>query len=138
MNPFEQHKFSPSSVGRLMASLEKITEIQLSKLDALDKRKSAGEKPLTEKMELELQGLIALLSEKFGSAKEHYNKADSNDIYVKYHDEEWGVPVRDDKAQFEFLTLESYLFNKHNNAHIINKYEHHQYIIMRNLISFYV
>ncbi len=27
--------------------------------------------------------------------------------YVKYHDEEWGVPVYDDKKLFEFLTLES-------------------------------
>lgn len=27
--------------------------------------------------------------------------------YVAYHDEEWGVPVRDDARQFEFLTLES-------------------------------
>jgi DNA-3-methyladenine glycosylase I len=26
---------------------------------------------------------------------------------VTYHDEEWGVPVRDDRTQFEFLTLES-------------------------------
>jgi DNA-3-methyladenine glycosylase I len=26
---------------------------------------------------------------------------------VRYHDEEWGVPVRDDRKQFEFLTLES-------------------------------
>ncbi|HEX6964022.1 MAG TPA: DNA-3-methyladenine glycosylase I [Lacipirellula sp.] len=30
-----------------------------------------------------------------------------NDLYVKYHDEEWGVPVLDDRKQFEFLTLES-------------------------------
>lgn len=30
-----------------------------------------------------------------------------NDAYVKYHDEEWGVPVRDDRTQFEFLVLES-------------------------------
>ncbi|HMP06026.1 MAG TPA: DNA-3-methyladenine glycosylase I [Lacipirellulaceae bacterium] len=30
-----------------------------------------------------------------------------NDAYVCYHDEEWGVPVRDDRRQFEFLTLES-------------------------------
>lgn len=29
------------------------------------------------------------------------------DEYVRYHDEEWGVPVRDDKTQFEFLVLES-------------------------------
>ncbi|GLX80407.1 DNA-3-methyladenine glycosylase [Thalassotalea insulae] len=27
--------------------------------------------------------------------------------YVKYHDEEWGVPVRDDKKMFEFIILES-------------------------------
>jgi len=27
--------------------------------------------------------------------------------YVKYHDEEWGVPVYDDRFLFEFLTLES-------------------------------
>jgi len=29
------------------------------------------------------------------------------DAYVKYHDEEWGVPVHDDITHFEFLTLES-------------------------------
>jgi len=27
--------------------------------------------------------------------------------YVRYHDEEWGVPVFDDRRLFEFLTLES-------------------------------
>ncbi|MDH5620393.1 MAG: DNA-3-methyladenine glycosylase I [Gammaproteobacteria bacterium] len=26
--------------------------------------------------------------------------------YIRYHDEEWGVPVHDDLTQFEFLTLE--------------------------------
>lgn len=30
-----------------------------------------------------------------------------NDLYVDYHDNEWGVPVHDDQKQFEFLTLES-------------------------------
>jgi len=29
------------------------------------------------------------------------------DLYIKYHDEEWGLPVFDDKKQFEFLVLES-------------------------------
>ena len=29
-------------------------------------------------------------------------------IYVKYHDEEWGQPVYDDKVLFEFLVLESF------------------------------
>lgn len=28
-------------------------------------------------------------------------------LYVKYHDEEWGVPVHDDRKHFEFLVLES-------------------------------
>jgi DNA-3-methyladenine glycosylase I len=27
-------------------------------------------------------------------------------LYVKYHDEEWGVPVKDDQTLFEFITLE--------------------------------
>ena len=27
-------------------------------------------------------------------------------LYVKYHDEEWGVPLHDDNGLFEFLTLE--------------------------------
>jgi DNA-3-methyladenine glycosylase I len=30
-----------------------------------------------------------------------------DELYVKYHDEEWGLPVFDDKKQFEFLVLES-------------------------------
>ncbi|QAA30929.1 DNA-3-methyladenine glycosylase I [Clostridium manihotivorum] len=29
------------------------------------------------------------------------------ELYVKYHDEEWGVPVHDDRKHFEFLVLES-------------------------------
>ena len=29
-----------------------------------------------------------------------------DDLYVRYHDEEWGVPIRDDKQLFEFLILE--------------------------------
>lgn len=31
---------------------------------------------------------------------------DTFDEYVQYHDEEWGVPVHDDRTQFEFLILE--------------------------------
>ncbi len=29
-----------------------------------------------------------------------------DDIYLKYHDEEWGRPIMDDQLWFEFLTLE--------------------------------
>ncbi|MDR0361242.1 MAG: DNA-3-methyladenine glycosylase I [Planctomycetota bacterium] len=28
------------------------------------------------------------------------------ETYTRYHDEEWGVPLRDDRGQFEFLILE--------------------------------
>ena len=31
-----------------------------------------------------------------------------NDLYVKYHDEEWGVPSFDDKYLYEMLILESF------------------------------
>ncbi|MBI3354760.1 MAG: DNA-3-methyladenine glycosylase I, partial [Nitrospirae bacterium] len=31
----------------------------------------------------------------------------SNPLLVKYHDKEWGVPVKNDKKIFEFLVLES-------------------------------
>ena len=31
-----------------------------------------------------------------------------NPLYSAYHDEEWGVPVRDDAGQFEFLILETF------------------------------
>lgn len=30
----------------------------------------------------------------------------TDELYVKYHDEEWGVPVHDDKTHYEFLILE--------------------------------
>lgn len=30
----------------------------------------------------------------------------TDDLYIKYHDEEWGVPVYDDRKLFEFLILE--------------------------------
>jgi DNA-3-methyladenine glycosylase I len=32
---------------------------------------------------------------------------ESDALYIKYHDEEWGVPVHDDRKMFEFLVLES-------------------------------
>jgi DNA-3-methyladenine glycosylase I len=31
-----------------------------------------------------------------------------NPLYIKYHDDEWGVPVHDDRTLFEFLTLEGF------------------------------
>jgi len=33
--------------------------------------------------------------------------AETDDLYRKYHDEEWGVPVHDDRTHFEFLVLEA-------------------------------
>lgn len=31
-----------------------------------------------------------------------------NPLYIKYHDEEWGTPVHDDRTLFEFLSLEGF------------------------------
>ena len=33
---------------------------------------------------------------------------DVEEIYIKYHDDEWGVPTHDDRELFEFLVLESF------------------------------
>jgi DNA-3-methyladenine glycosylase I len=33
---------------------------------------------------------------------------EGDELYIKYHDEEWGVPVHDDRRIFEFLVLESF------------------------------
>jgi DNA-3-methyladenine glycosylase I len=33
--------------------------------------------------------------------------ARGDELMIAYHDQEWGVPVHDDRKQFEFLTLES-------------------------------
>ncbi|MBR2558104.1 MAG: DNA-3-methyladenine glycosylase I, partial [Methanobrevibacter sp.] len=32
----------------------------------------------------------------------------SDEIYIRYHDDEWGVPTHDDKELFEMLVLESF------------------------------
>jgi DNA-3-methyladenine glycosylase I len=34
--------------------------------------------------------------------------ASGDDFYIRYHDEEWGVPVHDDDLLFEFLVLEGF------------------------------
>lgn len=34
--------------------------------------------------------------------------SEATPLYVKYHDEEWGVPLHDEKKLFEFLTLEAF------------------------------
>ena len=34
--------------------------------------------------------------------------SEKDDLYRKYHDEEWGKPVDDDETIFEFLVLESF------------------------------
>ncbi len=31
-----------------------------------------------------------------------------NPLYIKYHDDEWGIPVHDDRKLFELLTLEGF------------------------------
>lgn len=38
--------------------------------------------------------------------KKRCSWSDNSEIYQAYHDEEWGVPLHDERALFEFLTLE--------------------------------
>lgn len=33
---------------------------------------------------------------------------ENDDLYKKYHDEEWGIPVHDDRRLFEYLILETF------------------------------
>ncbi len=46
------------------------------------------------------------MNEESGSRKRCAWAERGNDLYVEYHDTEWGVPVHDDRRQFEFLVLE--------------------------------
>lgn len=36
------------------------------------------------------------------------NWGSTNDLMIKYHDEEWGVPLHDEKKLFEFFVLEGF------------------------------
>ncbi|MBN1971972.1 MAG: DNA-3-methyladenine glycosylase I [Candidatus Delongbacteria bacterium] len=38
--------------------------------------------------------------------KERCSWCGTDEIYVKYHDEEWGTPVHDDRLHYEFILLE--------------------------------
>ena len=32
----------------------------------------------------------------------------ANELMIQYHDEEWGVPVHEDRKLFEFMVLDSF------------------------------
>ena len=59
----------------------------------------------------------------------------TDELYIAYHDEEWGVPVHDDTKLFEFLILESFqaglswqtiLRKRHNFAKAFANFDYHQ------------
>jgi DNA-3-methyladenine glycosylase I len=41
-----------------------------------------------------------------GAPKERCAWSGTDPVYVAYHDEEWGIPLHDDRVLFEFLVLE--------------------------------
>ena len=41
-------------------------------------------------------------------SKNRCSWAGPDEIYIKYHDEEWGIPTHDDRELFEMLVLESF------------------------------
>jgi len=58
-----------------------------------------------------------------------------DDLYRKYHDEEWGKPVYDDKTIFEFLVLESFqaglswytiLSKRENFSRAFDRFDYHK------------
>src|SRR5439155_2600179 len=48
-----------------------------------------------------------------------------NELSIRYHDEEWGVPVHDDRTLFEFLILEGAQAGLSWNT-ILQKREHYR------------
>src|SRR5258706_7736291 len=61
--------------------------------------------------DIEWRRLPATLKRRLKAAAEHAVKprctwAGVDPLYMRYHDEEWGVPVHDDRRLFEFLILE--------------------------------
>lgn len=40
--------------------------------------------------------------------RERCSWAGNDPLYIAYHDDEWGMPVRDDATMFEFLILETF------------------------------
>lgn len=52
-----------------------------------------------------------------------------NPLYVKYHDEEWGVPVHDDVKHFEMITLEGAQAGLSWET-ILNKRAHYQKVFL--------
>lgn len=52
-----------------------------------------------------------------------------NPLYVKYHDEEWGVPVHDDIRHFEMITLEGAQAGLSWET-ILNKREHYRKVFL--------
>ena len=59
----------------------------------------------------------------------------TDELYIAYHDEEWGLPVHDDTKLFEFLILESFqaglswqtiLRKRHNFAKAFANFDYHQ------------
>jgi len=40
--------------------------------------------------------------------KQSCNWPDSNELMIKYHDEEWGTPCHDDRKWFEYITLDAF------------------------------
>ena len=51
-------------------------------------------------------------------------------LYVRYHDEEWGVPVHDDRLLFEFLVLEGAQAGLSWST-ILNKRDHYRKVFDR-------
>src|ERR1700720_1600647 len=50
--------------------------------------------------------MLELMKKEAPLAKKRCAWSGADPLFVAYHDEEWGVPVHDDRVLFEFLILE--------------------------------
>lgn len=58
-----------------------------------------------------------------------------DELMIQYHDEEWGVPVHDDKKHFEYIVLDTFqaglswktiLHKRKNFKHAFDNFDYHQ------------
>lgn len=53
-----------------------------------------------------MEGIDLIMCEESWGKMERCGWCMINDKMIKYHDEEWGIPLHDDQKQFEFLMME--------------------------------
>ena len=65
----------------------------------------------------------------------------NDSLMIKYHDEEWGVPVHDDLKHFEFIVLDAFQAGLswrtilHKREHFKNAFDNFDYKKFQNILK---